>query len=141
MLDDIDKTIDPLCNFTWAERQKDARRCYYSSSFQTRRSRGTSAMARTATATDLKKPLGEVFSELESTSDSLLIREDGQAVAALLTGADYEQYRSWVAERAWSMITETQASNAQHSSDEIAEEVSRIVDEVRRERRATRAAS
>ncbi len=45
-------------------------------------------MVRIATATDLKKPLGEVFSHLEATSESLLIRDNGVAIAALLTGSE-----------------------------------------------------
>jgi hypothetical protein len=98
-------------------------------------------MLRTATPNELKKPLGEIFSDLEAASDSLLIREGGQAVAALITGAEYEAYREWIASRAWSMIEETREQNAHLSSDEIGREVDRIVDRVRSEPRATRAAS
>lgn len=98
-------------------------------------------MLRTATQRELKKSLGAVFSDLEAASDSLLIREDGQAVAALLTGSDYELYREWVSNRAWSMIEETREQNAHLSSDEISHEVDRIVDRVRNEPRASRAAS
>jgi hypothetical protein len=98
-------------------------------------------MLRTATPNELKKPLGEIFSDLEAASDSLLIREGGQAVAALITGADYEAYREWIASRAWSMVEETREQNAHLSSDEIGREVDRIVDRVRSEPRATRAAS
>lgn len=98
-------------------------------------------MLRTATNAELQKPLREVFAELEGTSDSLVIRERGEAVAALLTGSDYERYREWLIDQAWAMIEETRTQNAHLSADEIAREVDQIVDEVRRDRRAARAAS
>ena len=98
-------------------------------------------MLRTATNAELEKSLRDIFAELEGTSDSLVIREGGEAVAALLTGSDYERYREWLIDQAWAMIEETRAQNAHLDSDEIASEVDQIVDEVRRDRRASRAAS
>jgi hypothetical protein len=98
-------------------------------------------MVRTATATDMKKPLGEVFSDLEATSESLLIRDNGVAIAALLTGAEYELYRELIRDRAWASVEEVRERNAHLSSDEISEEVDRLVEQVRNENRASRAAS
>ena len=98
-------------------------------------------MVRTATATDLKKPLGEVFSDLEATSESLLIRDNGVAVAALLTGSEYELYRELIRSRAWASVEEAREQNAHLSSDEISQEVDRLVDQVRNETRVSRAAS
>ncbi len=98
-------------------------------------------MVRTATSTDLKKPLGEVFSDLESTSESLLFRDKGVAVAALLTGSEFELYRELIRNRAWASVEEAREQNAHLSSDEISEEVDRLVDQVRNETRASRAAS
>ena len=98
-------------------------------------------MFRTATSAELEKPLREVFTELEGTPDSLVISEEGETVAALLTGSDYERYRTWPTDQAWAMIQETRAQNAHLGSEEIAQEVDQIVDEVRRDRRASRVAS
>ena len=90
-------------------------------------------MVRNATATDMKKPLGEVFSDLESTCESLLIRDKGEAIAALLTGSEYELYRDLLWSRAWASVEHARDQNAHLSSDEISEEVDRIVDQVRNE--------
>lgn len=98
-------------------------------------------MVRTATATDLKKPLGEVFTALEASSESLLIRDNGVAVAALLTGSEYELYLEMIRSRSWKSVEEAREQNAHLSSDEIAEEVDRLVDRARNENRASRAAS
>lgn len=98
-------------------------------------------MVRNATTTDLKKPLGEVFSDLEASSESLLIRENGEAVAAFLTGAEYELYRELLRDRAWASVDEARAQNAHLSTDEITREVDRLVEQVRNENRASRAAS
>jgi PHD/YefM family antitoxin component YafN of YafNO toxin-antitoxin module len=98
-------------------------------------------MVRTATATDLKKPLGEVFSDLEATSESLLIRDNGVAVAALLTGSEYELYCELIRSRAWASVEEAREKNAHLSSEEIADEVDRLVERARTEDRASRAAS
>lgn len=96
---------------------------------------------KTATANDLEKPLSQVFAELENTNDSLLIREDGEAVAALLTGDDYQEYRSWISERAWDMIQATREANAHLDAGEIDNTVDDLVANVRKGQRAARAAS
>lgn len=98
-------------------------------------------MVRTATTADMKKPLGEVFSDLEASSESLLIRENGVAVAALLTGTEYETYLELVRSRAWASVDEARESNAHLTSDEISADVDRLVERVRNENRASRAAS
>ena len=98
-------------------------------------------MVRTATTKDMKKPLSEVCSDLKAASESLLIRDNGVAIAALLTGSEYELYRELIRDRAWASVEEARARNAQLSADEISEEVDRLVDRVRNETRASRAAS
>lgn len=98
-------------------------------------------MVHPATTTDLKKPLGEVLADLEATSESLLIRDNGVAVAAFLTGTEYELYRELIRNRAWTSVGEAREQNAHPSSDEITEEVDRLVEQVRNESRASRAAS
>ncbi len=83
-------------------------------------------MVRNATSTAKKKPLGEVFSDLESARESLLFRENGEAIAALLTGSEYELYRELLRSRAWASVEDARAQNAQLPSDEISEEINRI---------------
>jgi hypothetical protein len=96
---------------------------------------------RAATATDLRKPLGEVFSDLEATSESLLIRDNGVAIAVSRTGSEYECSRELIRSRAWTSVEEAREQNAHLTSDEISEEVYCLVDRVRNETRASRAAS
>lgn len=98
-------------------------------------------MVRTATATELKKPLGDVYADLEATNESLVIRDNGVAIAALLTGSEYEQYREWLRNAAWASVEAAREHNAHLSAEEITEEVDRIVDRVRSASRASRAAS
>lgn len=98
-------------------------------------------MLRAATSNELAKPLAQVVTDLENTNDSLLIRADGEAIAIMLSGEDFEEYRSWIADRAWSMIEATRAANSDLTTEEIEEIGNRAVHNVRKERRESRAAS
>ena len=98
-------------------------------------------MIRAATSNELAKPLAQVFADLENSNDSLLIRADGEAVAVVLTGEDFEEYRAWIADQAWGMIEATRAANAHLTTGEIEEIGDRAVHNIRKERRESRAAS
>jgi len=98
-------------------------------------------MIRAATSNELAKPLAQVFADLENSNDSLLIRADGEAVAVVLTGEDFEEYRAWIADQAWEMIEATRAANAHLTTGEIEEIGDRAVHNIRKERRESRAAS
>src|SRR5690606_5355597 len=92
---------------TWSTRTRCRQgRCYHSCKSRLGCQSGSFDMVRTATSADLKKPLGEVFSDLESTSESLLFRDKGVAVAALLTGSEFELYRELIRNRAWASVEE-----------------------------------
>lgn len=98
-------------------------------------------MLRTATPGELDKSLSQLHADLEDNGDSLLIRENGEAVAVLLTGSDYQRYRDWVTKAAWAMVEETREANASIAPDELSQTVDQIVSRVRRAERASRAAS
>jgi hypothetical protein len=98
-------------------------------------------LLRTATKDALGRNLATLFADLQNADESLLVREKGLAVGDVLTGAEYLKYREWLAERAWAMIDEARARNAHLDPDEIYDEVTRIVEQVRKEQRDSRAAS
>ena len=57
-------------------------------------------MLRTATKNDLSINLDRLFGELQRENESLLICQDRIAVGAVLTGEDYQRYRTWRSEHA-----------------------------------------
>jgi hypothetical protein len=98
-------------------------------------------MLRTATKDDLGTNLDQLFAELQRANESILVREDGIAVGAVLTGEDYQRYRTWLSEHAWAMIDEVRAHHSHLDPDEIEAEVTKIVEAVRKGQRGSRAAS
>lgn len=66
---------------------------------------------------------------------------NGVAIGALLIGEDYERFSGWLESQAWATIEEIRVNNAHLDSDEIYEEATRIVQAIRKEQHAARAAS
>jgi hypothetical protein len=98
-------------------------------------------MLRTATQNDLSTNLDQLFAELQRSNESILVREDGIAVGAVLTGEDYQRYRTWLSEHAWNAIDNLREEFADVPQEEIERIVDEAVREVRQERHAARKSS
>lgn len=88
----------------------------------------------------VRKTLDDVRANFDAALDTvrceqqpLLIEQDGQPVAAILTPAQFEQWQRWVMQQFNKARKELQRRNADKDPDEVYRDITAMVEEVRQE--------
>ena len=95
-------------------------------------------MIRTVSPQNAQLHLDELLDAVREENDTIVVESDGQIVAAVIGGDEYEQYRQFVRQRAWRALDPLRECNADQDPDDVFEFVTEIVHDVRRERREQR---
>jgi PHD/YefM family antitoxin component YafN of YafNO toxin-antitoxin module len=89
----------------------------------------------------VRKTLDDVRANFDATLNTVrceqqpvLIEEDGQPVAAILTPEQFEEWQAYAKKLFFEAVRELQAANADKDPDEVYRDVTEIVEEVRQER-------
>jgi prevent-host-death family protein len=87
-------------------------------------------MTRTISTPELKSNLETILNRIAEEREPYVIETAGKPAAVLLSTEEYDELkREW----AWSIVDKLRAQNAHRDPDEIYEEVTKIVEEVRQE--------
>jgi PHD/YefM family antitoxin component YafN of YafNO toxin-antitoxin module len=89
----------------------------------------------------IRKTLAEVRGDFDAALDAVqcqqqavLIEENGQPVAALMTPEQFAEWSAYVKQRLFEAVRDLQARNADNDPDEVYRDVTAAVEEVRQER-------
>jgi prevent-host-death family protein len=87
-------------------------------------------MSRTITAPELKRNLDDVLRAIREEREPYVIETEGKPTAVLLSAEEYDELRrDW----AWGVIDQLGKLNSDRDPDDIYEEVTKVVKEVRQE--------
>ena len=87
-------------------------------------------MTRTISGPELKNNLETILRTIGEERGSYVIEADGEPTAVLLSTVEYDELRR---EWAWGVVDQLGKLNADRDPDEIYEEVTKVVEEVRQE--------
>ena len=97
-------------------------------------------MTQTITVTDAQRDFGKLVKRVSSREARLVVEENGEAVAALVSTEDLDQLRRLDSYREdpWKVIDEIHARNRDKDPEEVERDVAEVIDEMRAEDRARR---
>ena len=97
-------------------------------------------MTQTMTMTDAARDFGSLVRKVSKQEARILVEQNGQPVAALVSPEDLEQLRRIDAYRRdpWSVIDEIHARNRDKDPEEVERDVAEAIAELRAEDRARR---
>lgn len=91
-------------------------------------------MAKTISTDRAQTGLLDILRELGCDGEPVIIEEDGDRRAVLISASDFEDLRRLQKDRAWEIVEEIRARNADEDPDEIYRIVTEEVEAVRQER-------
>ncbi|HLZ68661.1 MAG TPA: type II toxin-antitoxin system Phd/YefM family antitoxin [Dehalococcoidia bacterium] len=92
-------------------------------------------MTRRISIADARASLSDVTGSVYHTGETVILERHGKPVAVLISPAEYERYREFLKRDLFEAMRELQALNADKDPDEVLADVTRAVEEVRREQR------
>ena len=89
---------------------------------------------RTVSVRDARANFSELLGSVYYTKELVVIERKGKPFTVMMSPDEYERYKKVVDKEFWKTVEEIQAKNADKDPDDIYREVTKVVEEVRRER-------
>lgn len=91
-------------------------------------------MIRTVSPQNAQLHLDELLEAVRDDNDTIVVESDGQIVAAVIGGDEYEKYLEYRLKNAWKTVERVQDRNADLEPDEVLADLALVVEQVRQER-------
>jgi prevent-host-death family protein len=93
-------------------------------------------MVKTISAPDAEAKFADLLDAVRETHEAVVVELNGEAIAVVISPEDYARYRRSEEDGWWASIQRVQDRNADKDPDEVLRDVTELVEEVRRDRRA-----
>jgi prevent-host-death family protein len=90
-------------------------------------------MVRTVTAQEAEKNFRDVLGHLAADREPVVVEDRGEPVAVVISPDDFARFRRDREADGWAVVRELREANADKDPDEVYEDITRIVEEVRQE--------
>jgi prevent-host-death family protein len=97
-------------------------------------------MVRTISAPDAQANFGDLLDTVRGTHEAEVVEQNGEAVAVVISPEEFARFRQSEEDGWWTSIQRVKERNADRDPDEVFREVTDLVEEVRRDRRARQTA-
>ncbi len=93
-------------------------------------------MTRTISAEQAHAAFCDLLASLRETNDAVVVEQDGEPVAVMISPETYQrlQHLQHQAEQAWDTIDEFRERNGGRDPDEVLDDVTEIVEQIRQAR-------
>jgi prevent-host-death family protein len=95
-------------------------------------------MVKTMSAPDAQANFTDVIGAVRESHEAVVVEQNGEAIAVVISPEDFAKLQRSAEEGWWASIQRVQDRNADKDPDEVLRDVTELVEEVRRERRARR---
>jgi prevent-host-death family protein len=94
-------------------------------------------MAKSVSARDAQRNLDEVLQTVRATREPMIIAREGEAIAVVITPADFERFLRLEAESDWEALDALAVRNADKDLDDAFADITSEIGAARQERRST----
>ncbi len=95
-------------------------------------------MTRRISIADARSTLSDVTGSVYHTGEPVILERRGKPVAVLISPAQYERYREFLKHDLFGIMDRLHALNADKDPEQVLADVTRAVEEVRREQRSAK---